>query len=266
VPVLRAHSESINLTFRTPLSEQRAREVLAAAPGVRIVDDRAGNRFPEPLEAAGRDEVLVGRIRADRSQPAGFGLSLFVSGDQIRKGAALNGIQIAEQPMRGTAFRTLRATLDIQASPAVVLAALWGHGTLAEASASITSREMLVDTPLRRVFFETVEAPLISTRESVLEVKREQDPAHGRYALVFGTIPWPKRPPTGDRVRIVVAGETVVLAVDGDDNRSRVIQTIFSDPGGSIPAWLARGSQRQTMAVMLKRLKAQTEARRPPSP
>jgi aspartate-semialdehyde dehydrogenase len=97
VPVLRAHSESINLTFRTPLSEQRAREVLAAAPGVRIVDDRAGNRFPEPLDAAGRDEVLVGRIRADRSQPAGFGLSLFVSGDQIRKGAALNGIQIAER-------------------------------------------------------------------------------------------------------------------------------------------------------------------------
>jgi hypothetical protein len=177
-----------------------------------------------------------------------------------------DGIQIAEQPMRGTAFRTLRATLDIQASPAVVLAALWGHGTLAEASASITSREMLVDTPMRRVFFETVEAPLISTRESVLEVNREQDPAHGRYALVFRTIPWPKRPPTGDRVRIVVAGETVVLAVEGDDNRSRVIQTIFSDPGGSIPAWLARGSQRQTMAVMLKRLKAQTEARRPPSP
>ena len=120
-----------------------------------------------------------------------------------------DGIQIAEQPMRGTAFRTLRATLDIQASPAVVLAALWGNGTLAEASASITSREMLVDTPMRRVFFETVEAPLISTRESVLEVNREQDPAHGRYALVFRTIPWPKRPPTGDRVRIVVAGETV---------------------------------------------------------
>lgn len=101
VPVLRAHSESINLTFRTPISEERARRVLAAAPGLRIVDDRAGNRFPEPLEAAGRDEVLVGRIRADRSQPAGFGLGLFVSGDQIRKGAALNGIQIAERLIAG---------------------------------------------------------------------------------------------------------------------------------------------------------------------
>ena len=100
VPVLRAHSESINLTFRRPLAEARAREVLAAAPGLRIVDDRAANRFPEPLEATGRDEVLVGRIRADLSQPEGMGLGLFVSGDQIRKGAALNGVQIAERLLR----------------------------------------------------------------------------------------------------------------------------------------------------------------------
>ena len=97
VPVLRAHSESINLTFRRPLPEARAREVLAAAPGLRVVDDRAANRFPEPLEASGRDEVLVGRIRADPSQPEGMGLSMFVSGDQVRKGAALNGVQIAER-------------------------------------------------------------------------------------------------------------------------------------------------------------------------
>lgn len=97
VPVLRAHSESINLTFRTPLPEARAREVLAAAPGLRIVDDRAANRFPEPLQAAGRDEVLVGRIRADGSQPDGMGLSMFVAGDQIRKGAALTGVQVAQR-------------------------------------------------------------------------------------------------------------------------------------------------------------------------
>ena len=97
VPVLRAHSESINLTFRRPLAEARAREVLAAAPGLQLVDDRAANRFPEPIEAAGRDPVLVGRIRADGSQPEGMGLSIFVSGDQVRKGAALNGIQIAER-------------------------------------------------------------------------------------------------------------------------------------------------------------------------
>ena len=100
VPVLRAHSESINLTFRTPLTEARAREVLAAAPGIRIVDDRAANHFPEPLAATGRDEVLVGRIRADHSQPNGFGLNLFISGDQVRKGAALNGIQIAERLLK----------------------------------------------------------------------------------------------------------------------------------------------------------------------
>ena len=100
VPVLRAHSESINLTFRTPITEARAREVLAAAPGIRIVDDRAANHFPEPLAATGRDEVLVGRIRADHSQPNGFGLNLFISGDQVRKGAALNGIQIAERLLK----------------------------------------------------------------------------------------------------------------------------------------------------------------------
>ena len=103
VPVLRAHSESINLTFRTPITEARARDVLAAAPGIRIVDDRAANRFPEPLAATGRDEVLVGRIRADHSQPNGFGLNLFISGDQVRKGAALNGIQIAERLLKPAA-------------------------------------------------------------------------------------------------------------------------------------------------------------------
>jgi aspartate-semialdehyde dehydrogenase len=64
---------------------------------VRIVDDRARNRFPEPIDASGRDEVLVGRIRADHGQPPGRGLMLFACGDQLRKGAALNAVQIAEQ-------------------------------------------------------------------------------------------------------------------------------------------------------------------------
>lgn len=97
VPVLRAHAEAINLTFRRPLGEEEARRLLADAPGVRVVDDRDANRFPEPLLASGVDEVLVGRIRADISQPRGTGLDLFVAGDQIRKGAALNAIQIAER-------------------------------------------------------------------------------------------------------------------------------------------------------------------------
>jgi aspartate-semialdehyde dehydrogenase len=97
VPVLRAHCESINLTFDRPLSEDEAREVLRSAPGVRIVDDREANRFPEPIDATGVDEVLVGRIRADISQDPNMGLDLFIAGDQLRKGAALNAIQIAER-------------------------------------------------------------------------------------------------------------------------------------------------------------------------
>jgi aspartate-semialdehyde dehydrogenase len=99
VPVLRAHSEAINLTFRGQgsMTEEEAREILSKAPGVTIVDDRAGNRFPEPIQASGKDDVLVGRIRADISQPPGKGLDLFVSGDQLRKGAALNAVQIAER-------------------------------------------------------------------------------------------------------------------------------------------------------------------------
>ncbi|MHC5027402.1 MAG: aspartate-semialdehyde dehydrogenase [Planctomycetota bacterium] len=102
VPVLRVHCEAINLTLRSPLGESEARAALADAPGVRIVDDRAANQFPEPIHAAEQDEVLVGRIRADRSQPDGMGLNLFVAGDQLRKGAALNAVQIAERLMART--------------------------------------------------------------------------------------------------------------------------------------------------------------------
>lgn len=96
VPVMRAHAESINLTFDQPLSEDEARDILHDAAGVEVLDDRAGNRFPTPLLASGRDEVFVGRIRRDVSQDEGYGLDLFVCGDQIRKGAALNAVQIAE--------------------------------------------------------------------------------------------------------------------------------------------------------------------------
>ena len=96
VPVLRAHCEAIGLEFETPLTEARAREILGAAPCVELVDDRINNRFPEPLNAAGRDPVLVGRIRGDWSLPPGMGLQMFVAGDQIRIGAALTGWNIAE--------------------------------------------------------------------------------------------------------------------------------------------------------------------------
>jgi aspartate-semialdehyde dehydrogenase len=96
VPVLRAHSESVNLEFHEPVSVEVVRDVLSSAPGVRIVDNRSDNHFPMPFEASDRDEVFVGRIRQDASRPDGTGIELFVCGDQIRKGAALNAIQIAE--------------------------------------------------------------------------------------------------------------------------------------------------------------------------
>ncbi len=96
VPVMRAHAESINLTLAAPLSEDEARELLASFPGVQVMDDRGANRFPEPLHASGQDDVFVGRVRHDLSQEPGLGLDLFCCGDQIRKGAALNAVQIAE--------------------------------------------------------------------------------------------------------------------------------------------------------------------------
>ena len=90
VPVFTGHSLSITAEFGSPLSVERARELLASAPGVSLVD------VPTPLEAAGKDDSLVGRIRQDPGVPEGRGLALFVSGDNLRKGAALNTIQIAE--------------------------------------------------------------------------------------------------------------------------------------------------------------------------
>lgn len=94
VPVLRAHSEAINLEFKTPFAVEKAREVLSQAPGVTLVEDWQANYFPMPLEATGQDNVLVGRIRQDISHESG--LELWLCGDQIRKGAALNAVQIAE--------------------------------------------------------------------------------------------------------------------------------------------------------------------------
>lgn len=121
VPVMRAHAESINLEFAQDMSEEQAREVcvwgeqrrcqlrcrqkqqappcfqvLSAAPGVQVIDDRAANRFPTPLDASTKDDVFVGRIRRDISRSDSKGLDLFVCGDQIKKGAALNAVQIAE--------------------------------------------------------------------------------------------------------------------------------------------------------------------------
>jgi aspartate-semialdehyde dehydrogenase len=101
VPVLRAHSIAINVTFARPFAPARAREILARAPGVRLVDEPASNHFPTPREASGQDDVLVGRIRTDLSDPSGRSLALFVAGDQLLKGAALNAVQIAEALLPG---------------------------------------------------------------------------------------------------------------------------------------------------------------------
>ena len=120
VPVMRAHAESVNVSLRTPATEAAVREALATADGIEIVDDREANDFPTSLKASGRDDILVGRIRPDESQgkdsgnegasgadqprsgdvesdlPAWLGFELFIAGDQLRKGAALNAIQIAD--------------------------------------------------------------------------------------------------------------------------------------------------------------------------
>lgn len=97
VPVLRAHGMAISVEFDEVVNPDEARALLDAAPGVRVVDDRAGNRFPMPSEVSGGEDVHVGRIRADFGDPSGRTLALFVVGDQLLKGAALNAVQIAER-------------------------------------------------------------------------------------------------------------------------------------------------------------------------
>ncbi|MBQ2246296.1 MAG: aspartate-semialdehyde dehydrogenase [Selenomonadales bacterium] len=94
VPVYRSHSESINLEFEKEISADKARELLAAFPGVIVEDDPAEQLYPMPLYTSDKDEVFVGRVRPDKS--VANGLNLWVVGDQIRKGAALNALQIAE--------------------------------------------------------------------------------------------------------------------------------------------------------------------------
>ena len=96
IPVMRTHCESLNLEFKSPITPDQVRELLDAAPGVSIIDDRENNYFPMPVDATGKDDVFVGRIRQDESIPDKRGINLWIAGDQIRKGAALNTIQIAE--------------------------------------------------------------------------------------------------------------------------------------------------------------------------
>ena len=95
VPVVVSHSEAINVEFAEPIGPGEAREILAAAPGIRVVDDPESNVYPMPIEAEGCDDVLVGRIRSDLALDNG--IAMWLSCDNLRKGAALNSIQIAEE-------------------------------------------------------------------------------------------------------------------------------------------------------------------------
>jgi aspartate-semialdehyde dehydrogenase len=94
VPVWRSHSEAVWIETERPLTADDARQLLEAAPGIRVVDDPSAAGYPMPSDASGGDDVLVGRIREDRSRHNG--LALWVVADNLRKGAALNGVQIAE--------------------------------------------------------------------------------------------------------------------------------------------------------------------------
>jgi aspartate-semialdehyde dehydrogenase len=96
VPVLRAHSVAITFECQRPIPADEARRLIAGAAGVKLVDDRERNYFPMPRDASGGDPILVGRIRQDLSDPSGRSIALFVAGDQLLKGAALNAVQIAE--------------------------------------------------------------------------------------------------------------------------------------------------------------------------
>jgi len=96
VPVLRAHSEALTIECERPITPAEVREILAGAPGVKLIDDPVKNYFPMPKDASGQGDVLVGRIRQDTSDPSGKSIAMFVAGDQLLKGAALNAVQIAE--------------------------------------------------------------------------------------------------------------------------------------------------------------------------
>ena len=95
VPVMVSHSEAVHIEFANPISPPEVREILSAFPGVEVLDDPQSNLYPMPIDAAGKDEVFVGRIRQDLSQPNG--IAMWIVSDNLRKGAALNSLQIAEE-------------------------------------------------------------------------------------------------------------------------------------------------------------------------
>lgn len=97
IPVLRAHCVSVTFECEKPISPAEVRQIMSTAPGVKVVDDIEHNYFPMPVDASGKDDILVGRIRRDLSDSTGRSISIFSAGDQLLKGAALNAVQIAEK-------------------------------------------------------------------------------------------------------------------------------------------------------------------------
>jgi aspartate-semialdehyde dehydrogenase len=97
IPVLRAHCVSVTFECEKPITPDEVRKILSKAPGVKVVDDVERNYFPMPVDASGKDDILVGRIRRDMSDSTGRSISIFSAGDQLLKGAALNAVQIAEK-------------------------------------------------------------------------------------------------------------------------------------------------------------------------
>jgi aspartate-semialdehyde dehydrogenase len=100
VPVFTSHSEAVHVETRDPIDPARARTLFAAVPGVEVVDDPEAHRYPLALDAAGRDEIFVGRVRQDSSRDDGRGLAFWVVSDNVRKGAATNAVEIAELVVR----------------------------------------------------------------------------------------------------------------------------------------------------------------------
>ena len=95
VPVMVSHSEAVHVEFENPISPDEVRDILSGFPGIKVLDDPGANVYPMPIDAAGRDEVFVGRIRRDLSHPNGIAMWLVT--DNLRKGAATNALQIAEE-------------------------------------------------------------------------------------------------------------------------------------------------------------------------
>jgi aspartate-semialdehyde dehydrogenase len=95
-----SHSEAVHVETSRPISVDETRELFAAISGVEVIDEPAEHRYPLALDAAGRDEIFVGRIRADVSLPEGYGLAFWVVSDNLRKGAATNAVELAELAMK----------------------------------------------------------------------------------------------------------------------------------------------------------------------